>query len=86
MKGPDCDWAGGDSALNNLKETVAECMERGLIRKTDLGVMAMTVWGMVHGWVSLAIRERFEKMVPKEQVLPTMLRSLDWMINTIALK
>lgn len=86
MKGSDCDWAGGDNALNNLKETLAECMERGFIRKTDLQVMSMTVWGMVHGWVSLAIRERFEKMVPKEQVLPTMLRSLDWMMGMIALK
>ncbi len=86
IKGPDCVWVGGDSALNNLKATLDECMERGFVRKTDLDVMAMTVWGMVHGWVSLAIRERFEKMVPKEEILPTMLKSLDWLIKTIALK
>jgi hypothetical protein len=86
MKGPNCEWAGGDSAINSLKATLTECMERGFIRKENIDVMAMTVWGMVHGWVSLAIRERFEKLVPKEQILPVMLQSLEWMIHTIAEK
>ncbi|MDR3715018.1 MAG: TetR/AcrR family transcriptional regulator [Puia sp.] len=86
MKGPDCGWAAGDSAFENLKATLEECMEKGSISRTSLDVLAMTVWGMVHGWVSLAIRGRFEKMMPKEQILPMMLLSLDFMIDTIAAK
>lgn len=79
------DWEGGDAAITTLKATLAECMEQGLILRGDVNSVAMSVWGMVHGLVSLAIRQRFEKLVPQEQVLPMILQSLNWMINTIDL-
>jgi hypothetical protein len=38
---------------------------------------------MVHGLVSLAIRDRFNKLVPPEQVIPMMTKSLNWLLETI---
>ncbi len=78
-----CEWKSGDAAICRLKDTLAECMEQGYILKGDVNVVAMSIWGMVHGLVSLAIRDRFEKLVSTENILPTMLQSLNWMINTL---
>ncbi len=83
MNGPNCEWAAGDSAINRLKDTLTECMDKGYIDKTNPDLLAMSVWGMVHGLVSLAIRDRFEKLVPREQIIPMMMQSLNWLISTI---
>jgi AcrR family transcriptional regulator len=80
-----CDWTSGDAIINKLKDTLSECMERGFILKGDVNSVAMTFWGMVHGLVSLAIRERFDKLVPKEHMVPMMLQSLNWIIDTVRL-
>jgi hypothetical protein len=37
----------------------------------------------VHGLVSLAIRERLNKMVHKEHIIPVMHSSLNWLLGTI---
>ncbi|MDX2047780.1 MAG: TetR/AcrR family transcriptional regulator [Chitinophagaceae bacterium] len=78
-----CEWKNGDAAICRLKDTLAECMEQGYILKGDVNVVAMSIWGMVHGLVSIAIRGRFEKLVSTEHILPIMLQSLNWMINTL---
>ena len=79
----NCDWKSGDVALGKLKETIAECMEQGLIIKSDVEPMAMAIWSMVHGMVSLAIRNRFEKLVSPEQMVPMMTRALHWLMNVV---
>jgi AcrR family transcriptional regulator len=79
----DCDWKSGDVAFGKLKETIADCMEQDYIAKDDVDATAMAIWSLVHGLVSLAIRHRFEKMVPAEQIMPMMQRSLQWFLNTI---
>ena len=78
-----CDWTNGDAAINRLKDTLSECMEKAFIPQADVNSVAMAVWSMVHGLVSLAIRDRFDKLVPKESILPMMLQSLGWMMATI---
>jgi hypothetical protein len=45
--------------------------------------VAMAVWGMVHGLVSLAIRQRLDKLVPAEDMEQTMHDSLDWLLKTM---
>jgi hypothetical protein len=45
--------------------------------------MAMAIWGMVHGLVSLSIRDRFDKLVPQGQVYMMMEQSLNWLLNTM---
>jgi len=79
-----CDWENGDAALTLLKNTLIECMEKGFIAQTDPTVLSLSVWSTVHGLVSLATRERMEKLVPeKEQILPVLMQSLNWLINTL---
>ncbi len=51
--------------------------------KGDINAVAMTIWGMVHGLVSLAIRDRFEKLVSRDQIMPMMQQSLNWMMNVL---
>jgi AcrR family transcriptional regulator len=79
-----CDWKPGDAAIGVLKATVTECMEKGYIAKGDPQLVSLAVWSFVHGLVSLAIRERMEKFVPrKDLVMPVMKESLNWLINNI---
>jgi len=79
-----CEWENGDAALTLLKNTLIECMEKGYIAKADATVLSLSIWATVHGLVSLATRERLEKLVPqKEQILPVMMQSLNWLVNTL---
>jgi AcrR family transcriptional regulator len=79
-----CEWENGDAALTRLKNTVIECMEKGYIAKIDPGLLSLSIWSTVHGLVSLAIRQRLEKLVPQqEQVLPMIMQSLNWLVNTL---
>jgi AcrR family transcriptional regulator len=76
-------WKSGDQALGRLKETIQECMDKKLIEKGDVDAIAMAIWGMVHGMVALAIRDRFEKLVPREQMVPMMNKGLTWLLNSL---
>jgi len=79
-----CDWENGDAALTRLRDTLVECMEKGYIAKGDPTILSLSVWSTVHGLVSLATRERLEKLVPeKEMILPVIRQSLNWLINTL---
>ena len=79
-----CEWVKGDSALHRLRETVTECIDKGYIKKGDPHLVSLSVWGFVHGLVSLAIRGRMEKFVPqKDMILPAMKQSLNWFMNNI---
>lgn len=79
----NCDWSLGDTALGALQNLLKECMEKGLIQKAPVEAVAMAIWGMVHGLVSLAIRNRLHKLVPKEHVIDSMHTSLNWLLGTI---
>lgn len=79
----NCEWKSGDQALGRLIETVQECMDRNLIEKGDVYAVGMAVWAMVHGMVSLAIRNRFDKLVAAEQIVPTMNKALTWLVNVM---
>ena len=79
-----CQWENGNAALTRLRDTLIECMDKGYIAKTDPIVLSLSVWSMVHGLVSLATRERLEKLVPEKQnVLPMIRQSLNWLVNTL---
>ena len=76
-----CEWKSGDQALGKLKDTIRECMDKGLIEKGDVDAVAMSIWSMVHGMVALAIRDRFDKLVPRDQMAPMMHKGLTWLLN-----
>lgn len=79
----DSEWEEGDKALDQLKVILTECMEKELIVKGDVNAVAMVIWGMVHGLVSLAIRRRFDKLIPENQIYPMMEQSLNWLLSTM---
>ena len=85
LKGMEnCDWKSGDQALGRLKETLQECMDKDLIEKTDVEAVAMAIWGMVHGMVSLCVSKRFEKLIPSpEDIVPMMNKALTWLLNVL---
>jgi AcrR family transcriptional regulator len=79
----NCEWKSGENTLGRLKDTLQECMDKNLIVKGDVDAMAMPIWGMVHGMVSLAIRNRFEKVVTHDQIVPMMNKGLTWFLNAL---
>ncbi len=79
----DNKWAEGDKALDNLKAILQECMDKKLIKKSELNVLAMSIWSMVHGLVTLSVRKRLRKLVPETDIELTMAKSLNWIINTM---
>jgi AcrR family transcriptional regulator len=79
----NCEWKSGDVALGRLRETVREGMEKEVIIKGDVDAVSMAIWSMAHGLVSLSIRDRFNKLVPPEMVVPMMTQALNWLLETI---
>jgi AcrR family transcriptional regulator len=77
------EWNGGDRALTALKGLIQECIDKKLIKEGDINAIAMGIWGMVHGLVSLKIRYRCDKLIKEEDIIPTMYQSLNWMINIL---
>jgi len=86
LKEMECDWENGDAAMGQLKAVVTECMDKGYIAKSDVELVSISVWSMVHGLVAHAIRERMDKFLPENAaILPVLKMSLDWLVNTLAL-
>ncbi|MBG9375671.1 TetR/AcrR family transcriptional regulator [Panacibacter sp. DH6] len=86
----NCDWKHGETAMNFLRTTIQDCMEKGYIKKGNADVVSMGIWGMVHGLVSLAIRQRFDKLCPEgrdeyngAEIKDMMHESLNWLVNSI---
>lgn len=79
----NCEWKSGDQALGKLKDTIRECMDKKLIDNGDVDAVAMSIWSMVHGMVSLAIRDRFDKLVPRDQMVSMMQKGLTWQLNSL---
>jgi AcrR family transcriptional regulator len=79
----NCEWKSGDQALGKLKEIIQECMDKKLIDKGDVNAVAMSIWSMVHGMVALAVRDRFDKLVPRDQMVAMMQKGLTWQLNSL---
>jgi AcrR family transcriptional regulator len=79
----NAEWNSGDRAFAELKEIISDCIEQGMIRKGDTNTIAMAVWGMVHGLVSLRVCKRFDKLIDAENVVQTLHSSLEWLIQSI---
>jgi len=80
-----CKWKSGDHAFDILLSILQECIDKKLIKPGDTMTMGLTFWSLVHGHVALAIRDRLEKMADQKDIFPVMVRSLNWIINTIEL-
>ena len=54
----DSDWEEGKRSFSFLTNTIAECIAKGYFKDMQPDIVAFTVWSMVHGIVSLEIRNR----------------------------
>ncbi|HEX3025469.1 MAG TPA: TetR/AcrR family transcriptional regulator, partial [Chitinophagaceae bacterium] len=83
----ELEWSAGNAAIENLKELLKECMDKGLIQKASVEVVAMAIWGLVHGMVSLVIRDRLDhinkKVTSKEHLTKMMYQSINWLLGSI---
>lgn len=76
-------WSSGDQALEFLKIIITEAMDKDLLIPAKVETVALAVWGMVHGLVSLATRQRLDKLVSSHEMEQTMHDSLDWLLKTM---
>ena len=61
-------WEEGTDSFGLLRNTVSDCVKAGVLpADTDVSAATLYFWGMTHGLVSLAIRNRLP-MIPKSQV------------------
>ncbi|MFY8004067.1 MAG: TetR/AcrR family transcriptional regulator [Chitinophagaceae bacterium] len=79
----NCAWSQGDTALATLQAIIQDCMDKGLMKQGPIEAVSLTIWGMVHGLVSLYIRERLESLVTVEKTKEVMFNSLNWMMATL---
>lgn len=80
----NCDWKHGETALHTLMATIDECIEKGYLPKGNTQAVSMAIWGMVHGLVSLQIRNRFDKLDGDSKNIKGMMNaSLNWLISAI---
>ena len=54
----ESDWEEGKRSFAFLVDTIHECMAKGYFKDMQPDIVAFTVWSMVHGIVSLEIRNR----------------------------
>ncbi len=77
-------WTYGEAVFGTLVSTIQECIDQKLIKSKDATIASMYTWSMVHGLVSLKIRERFKVMdLPEDQIRKMLLQSLDEVINNM---
>ena len=82
--GDDQCWTYGETVFGILTLTVQECIDQKLIKSKDATIASMYTWSLVHGLVSLKIRERFKIMeLPEEEIRKMLLLSLNEVINNL---
>ena len=56
----------GQASFNVLRQTVSQCIAAGKLRVKDVELASLMIWNMLHGIVSLIIKQRV--LVPAEAV------------------
>ena len=54
----DANWTEGKMAFDYLKSVIANCIQQGLLKETDLESLSYLIWSTVHGLVTISIRKR----------------------------
>ena len=54
----DANWIEGKMAFDYLKSVIANCIQQGLIKETDMESLSYLIWSTVHGLVTISIRKR----------------------------
>ncbi len=54
------DWKNGDNAYDALQQLMQECIDNKLVRFKNAVVASISVWGFLHGLISLDLRCRIK--------------------------
>lgn len=68
-------WANGESAFDFLVDCVKECIDKGLLRYTDIAAATLSIWAMGHGLVSLNVCYRYKVMKLGEEEMGPIIQS-----------
>lgn len=60
-------WTNGEATFDYLLDTLKNCIDQNLVQYQNPMVMALSIWSMVHGLVSLNLRCRFKVMEMNEE-------------------
>lgn len=63
----------GENCLNFLVDCLTDCINKDLLRMTDVQQATLQIWSTVHGLVSLNLRCRLKIMVESEEAVPQVL-------------
>lgn len=71
-------WENGCCAFHFLREIITACIEQGKLRFDDVDLGCLQVWSMVHGLVTLYLKQRLDVMeMSDEQELQVVYLSID---------
>lgn len=76
------EWDAGQRSYDSLRTTVAECIDNGYMKDTEIDAATFAMWGFVHGMASLIIRGRCA-MMPDEAVKHILQGSLKFVNDNI---
>jgi AcrR family transcriptional regulator len=70
MQNEECfdEWQEGQKAHSFLEHTVLQCMQQGYLKADDHRVLALTIWGYMHGLCALIIRGRIRMYAEDERM------------------
>ena len=60
-------WLEGRGTFDFLRKTIADCMESGHFKGQDHEALSFMIWSVVHGMVSLQIRQRCKVIQPERE-------------------
>lgn len=66
-------WMNGKACFSYLLDCVQECIDKKLLRFSDPGIAALSIWSMCHGLVSLNVRCRMKVMEQDEAAVIKMI-------------
>lgn len=72
------DWNEGESTFKLLQSEVGECQQKGHFVGHDTEVLAFCIWSIMHGMVSLQIRDRSKVISESKQAFITHLGLADF--------
>lgn len=76
------EWVSGFRTFEFLKSNIQECFDAGYFKGNDVMAATIATWSLVHGIVSLYIRNRFA-MVPDNYVKQMMTESMKFFFENM---
>ncbi len=79
----DQTWDSGQRSFQHLHDTVAECIEQGLVNLPDPEVGSLYIWSFMHGMTALSIRQRMTMYPEKKKHRKLMEQAMRLMMENL---